>query len=136
MLYKELKPETITYIQDCAKAILARMSVCANVHLSSYNSLGVEYVKLESEPFNTTPSMFKKVWVVGHGQIKGETMRDGYFNLVFTLGYRYEYYDGGENGANIGHIDFRIINDDNKQSVIFNCFTTSLYMQQKALPFL
>ena len=23
MLYKELKPETITYIQDCAKAILA-----------------------------------------------------------------------------------------------------------------
>ena len=68
---------------------------------------GREMIHVETAPFNSTPVIYKRIFVMGDGFIE-PTDREGIYEIAFLLGYRFEYFRGGENGVDIGSITFRI----------------------------
>lgn len=109
MKYSEFTDDMRQEMKDAIKAKLSKLGISANVEVSALtNRYGGEYVYIKTAEFNTTPVIYKTVYVDGSGCILPVEEHDNVFELRITFGYRFIYFNGGTNGVSIGTIIFRI----------------------------
>ena len=112
MKYSELDNKNVSYIVECIKAVLKRIGVNTRISVNCIiNRNGEERIHVESGEVITTPAIFKRIHIEGDGYIVPDEAHPKCFDLHIPLGYRYEHFDGGFNGVEIGTVKFRIIND-------------------------
>ena len=73
-------------------------------------------VKLTTSKFNTTPVIYKDIYVYGNAEL---IPVDGYkdiYDLFFDLNYRFETFGGGTNGTYLGMLKFRVFDDGYKKA--------------------
>lgn len=122
MTYKDLTYESRMRIRSAVMQILLRMGIDVDITLYAKTIYdGRELVYFESEEFQTTPVIYRKVNVYGEGFLNDEA--NGLCRLHLSLSYRFKYFGGGENGVDIVHLTFIIRNfDDGRQTAIIeNC---------------
>lgn len=105
--------------------VLSRLGIRTNVSVSEKKIYNGRYlVTVESDTFNTTPVIYKWVAVRGEGFITKED-DDDMAKLTLSLDYRFKYFDGGENGVNIGNAAFffRIGDEENEGHAFFGGLT-------------
>ena len=96
---------------------LTKLCIPAKVHSLEYDEKTGNY-HFKSDEFNTIPSLFKKVFVLGYiypkmNEVKGIKCID----YITYIEYHFKYYDGGENGANIMYTTYRLLPTDDYQSI-------------------
>lgn len=100
-------------IAENVERVLARLGVHTNVSVSEEKIYNGRYlVTVESDTFNTTPVIYKWVLVHGSGFITQDEEDERIANLCLNLDYRFRYFDGGENGVDIGEAVFRFFKGD------------------------
>lgn len=122
MMYKDLTYESRMRIRNTVMQILLRMGIDVNITLYAKTIYdGRELIHFESQEFQTTPVIYRKVNIYGEGFLNEE--EDGLCRLRLLLSYRFKYFGGGENGVDIAHLTFIIRNfDDGRQTAIIeNC---------------
>ena len=69
--------------------------------------LDKQRISFETEPFHTTPTIFKEIWVSNFGSfIKYEELNK-YYDITLNLHFSYRYFEGGSNGCNLMNMKFR-----------------------------
>lgn len=102
-------------IAENIERVLARLGIHTNVSVSEMKIYNGRYlVTVESDAFNTTPVIYKLVTVHGEGFITKEDDED-MAKLILNLDYRFKYFNGGENGVEIGTAVFRFLVGDNEK---------------------
>ena len=107
MMFKDLTEEMRQEILNTIKDKLLKLGINTEVTIGAktiYN--GKEMIFVESKPFNTTPVIYKSIKVDGSGFIN--MLDNGDYALNIGLTYRFDYFNGGENGVDIGAIKFVI----------------------------
>lgn len=100
-------------ITESVERVLARLGIHTNVSVGEEKIYSGRYlVTVESETFNTTPVIYKWVLVHGSGFITQDKEDERIANLYLNLDYRFRYFDGGENGVDIGMAVFRFFKGD------------------------
>lgn len=71
---------------------------------------GEEWLEIETNEFNTTPSIYKSIVVYGTSYIKRDELSTDFplVEIAFKLNYRFLYYSNSNNGLEIGEINFDI----------------------------
>lgn len=109
MIYSDLTEEMRNDIVSAVKNSLLRLGINVDVTLSAKKIYdGREMIVIETSAFNTTPVIYEEVRVHGEGFIIKVEGHDDVFDLRFLLGYDFVYFGGGENGVDIGVMNFRI----------------------------
>lgn len=112
-------------IAENVERILARLGIHTSVSVDEKKIYDGRYlVTVESDTFNTTPVIYRYVLVHGDGFITKEDNENA-AKLILNLDYRFKYFDGGENGVNIGNaaFRFRIGDEENEGHAIFGGLT-------------
>lgn len=100
-------------ITESVERVLARLGIHTNVSIGEEKIYNGRYlVTVESETFNTTPVIYKWVLVRGSGFLTEDEEDERMANLYLNLDYRFRYFDGGENGVEIGVAAFRFFKGD------------------------
>lgn len=126
MKFSDITPENKLYIVKCIETALRRLCINTRVMLGADKD---DNPRFESEDIQTTPALFKSIKVKGDGEIR-ETDNDTIFTLSLGVTYRYEHFDGGSNGANIGTLHFLISNRDGWQDVNFKDLSLTFYVEK------
>lgn len=104
---EEMKGEII----KAAKRSLIMVGVTADVHLDCKNTRGTEYLKLDTDKFNTTPVIYESVRIGGSAGLEKVEGREGIYNLDIHLDYFFEIFGGGRNGTGLGTLHFRVFEE-------------------------
>lgn len=123
MTYKDLTYESKMRISGAVMQILLRMGIDTNITLYAKTIYdGRELIYFESQEFQTTPVIYRKVNVYGEGFLNDDE-DDGLCRLRLLLQYRFKYFGGGENGVDIARLTFiiRNFNDGRQTAIIENC---------------
>lgn len=100
-------------ITESVERVLARLGIHTNVSIGEKKIYNGRYlVTVESETFNTTPVIYKWVLVRGSGFLTEDEEDERMAKLYLNLDYRFKYFEGGENGVDIGMAVFRFIKGD------------------------
>lgn len=126
MKFSDITPENKLYIVKCIETALRRLCINTRVMLGADKD---DDPRFESEPIQTTPAMFDTIKVKGGGEIR-DTDNPNLFNLYIEMSYRYEHFDGGSNGANIGTLQFIISNRDGWQDINFKGLFIRFYVEK------
>jgi len=107
---KDMQTEIANKIQDCLK----KLGIHTSVEISSRETkpYGKIWVNVKSDTFNTSPVMFKNVWIDGCGIVEKDEEYDGTYNLTIALHYRWETFSGGYNGTELATVTFRMCDND------------------------
>ena len=112
-----LSEEKKQFIIDNINDKFTKLCIPAKVHRLEYDTITKEYY-LKSDEFNTVPSLFRKVFVWGRISPTETDIKDVHcIDYLIRLEYHFEYYGGGENGANIMYTKFRSFSTDNFESI-------------------
>lgn len=66
------------------------------------NGIEHNYVEFETEPFQTIPIIFKKVWITNFSSwIRDHKTNKNYWVITIQVHIRYEHFTGGHNGTNL-----------------------------------
>lgn len=125
--FNEITAENVKLMELAFKDMLAHIGV--NVDVKVFGNLiynGNELVCMESTTFNTVPAMYRGIKVDGSTLIyeddgaENDTMKR--YDLRFHLNYRFDYWNGGENGVKLGEVHFMLVIDktDGTQSLWSN----------------
>ena len=109
MNFSDLTNEMQQTIMDAVHDNLLRLGINVDVKLSSkiiYD--GREMISVETSAFNTTPVIYKAIKVKGYGFIEESERKDGTFLLPLALCYDFTYFNGANNGVDIGEMSFFI----------------------------
>ena len=103
----ELRTEIKEYILGELQTSLMRMGINAQLSLKVEKDYRKEdYLTVVSEPFQTTPVVFKKLWISGtFGCCESEEHKDKVLISV-NLDYNWEAFSRGTNGTDLGTIWF------------------------------
>lgn len=108
--YNDLTEEMRQTIIDSVRDGLLRLGInVEDVNLASkiiYD--GREMVSVKTSTFNTTPVIYKAIKVKGYGFIEESERKDGTFLLPLALCYDFTYFNGANNGVDIGEMSFFI----------------------------
>ena len=104
---EEMKGEII----KAAKRSLIMVGVTADVHLDCKNTRGTEYLKLDTDKFNTTPVIYESVSIGGSAGLEKVDKLEGVYDFNFYLDYRFETFSGGYNGTPLGVLHFRVFEE-------------------------
>ena len=74
--------------------------------------LGKEYIKLLSSAFNSIPVIYKSIYINGRGNLTPVPDHEGVYDLKINIEYWFKYFNGGENGVDIGTLHFRVFERD------------------------
>lgn len=133
----ELHPLIIGYICRKIEQSLYRLGINTTVTAETRKDYaGNPFLYFQSQPFTTTPAIFKTIFVKGAAFKLFETEHgDSWLTLPVTLGYYYEHWEGGENGCNLGTMNFRIAKEyPTEMTNDGNSFNdVSYYVQSKGL---
>lgn len=106
---KDMQTEIANEIQNCLKKLGIHTSVGI---FPKEKSNGEIRVNVKSDTFNTSPVMFKKVFIDGYGTVEKDEEYDGTYNLTIALDYRWETFSGGYNGTELATVTFRMCDND------------------------
>lgn len=67
---------------------------------------------LNTSKFNTAPVVFQSIHINGLAELEDVEDNDKVKDLIFYLSYRFEYFNGGYNGAHLGALKFRVFVDN------------------------
>ena len=99
-------------IAEGIERVLSRLGIHTTVSVAEQKIYNGRYlVVVESDTFNTTPVIYKWVAVRGEGFITKED-DDDMAKLTLSLDYHFKYFNGGENGVEIGNVVFRFMRGD------------------------
>lgn len=121
--------EMLDDIEEATKTSLAKLGIhVSGVVLNIGKSRNGElYTRLQTSEFQTTPVIYKSVRVEGYGSlcdVESEKIpAGGVYNLNIHLSYRFDYFKGGENGVDIGVLNFRVFEYDDRRTIHFLGFT-------------
>jgi hypothetical protein len=94
-------------IKEFIQTQLLRRGVSAPITLfkEAIARNGDSHFQLASEPFQTTPVMFKSIKVEEFGSfIWKHDKHEGYHYFSIRIHFRYELFDGGSNGTNFFNV--------------------------------
>lgn len=97
-------------IETSLKDVLLRLGLNVEIYLTQEKIWdGRQLVKVRSTAFNTTPVIYKAIEVRGDGFIRPMKDTEDRYELYLSLSYRFTYFNGSENGVDIGvaHFCFR-----------------------------
>lgn len=63
-----------------------------------------QYIKVKSSVFQTTPVIFKEIWIEGSCCNPSYDEEKNCFNLGFNFHYNWSQYNGGTNGTDFGYM--------------------------------
>jgi hypothetical protein len=99
-------------IINATKNSLSKLGIHTEVNLSArmtrHNN---EYIRIDTNPFQTTPVIYKSVFVFGESYVVPCDEIENSFDLFINLDYGFKYFKGGSNGVEIGQLRFRIFSD-------------------------
>lgn len=109
----ELHPLMISFICKKIEQSLYRLGINTTITAETRTDYkGEPFLYFQSQPFPTTPAIFKTIFVKGTAdKLFASELRGDWLILPVFLGYQYEHWDGGENGCNLGTMTFRIAKD-------------------------
>lgn len=110
MKYEDFTEKMRQDIIDATKTSLLKLGIDVDVMLKAEtirsNRDCILYV--ETSKFNTTPVIYKSIFIFGFGYIAEVEGHSDIFDLFIPLSYRFGYFGGGYNGVYIGTLHFRI----------------------------
>lgn len=109
MKYSEMQEENKQVIVRIVEQCLQRLGVFAKIQVTTKEIRGKEYVEVRSEPFQTSPVIYRKVFVYGSGTIVQDSKDEGVYHLSISLSYGFKYFSGSENGVDIGNVMMKIL---------------------------
>lgn len=119
MKYEDFTEEMRIDIINATKDSLSKLGIHTQVRLSARMTRhNGEYIRIDTEPFQTTPVIYKSVSVYGEGYIVLCDEIENAFDLYINLNYGFKYFEGGSNGVEIGQLRFRIFSDSMRISFI------------------
>lgn len=109
----ELHPLMINFICKRIEQSLYRIGINTTVTAETRKDYkGEPFLYFQSQPFRTTPAIFKTIFVKGTAdKLFAAEHIDNWLLLPIYLDYQYEHWDGGENGCNLGTMTFRVAKD-------------------------
>lgn len=110
-LTEEMKGEIVLAIENALFKL--GINTCVELYSETYSHSSNEYIKIRTGGFQTTPVIYKEVSIDGCGilaEVKGANNMNVY-DLYLNLSYRFKYFNGGENGVDIGRVHFRVFFD-------------------------
>lgn len=94
-------------IETALKDVLLRLGINVEIYLTQEKIWdGRLLVKIRSTAFNTTPVIYKAIEVRGDGFIRPYKDTEDRYELYLSLSYRFTYFNGSENGVDIGVAHF------------------------------
>lgn len=112
MKYEEFTDEMRNDIVNATRDSLAKLGIHVNVDISAKTTRrNNEYITIKTDTFQTTPVIYKSVFVYGSGWVVQTENAENVFDLNIELNYGFEYFNGGSNGVEIGELKFRIFKD-------------------------
>ena len=121
--------EMLDVIKEATTTSLAKLGihihgVVLNIGKSRSGEL---FVQLHTSEFQTTPVIYKSVRVDGYGSLSDSEDKiytaDNVYNLNISLSYRFDYFNGGENGVDIGVLKFKVLEYNSRRALHFLGFT-------------
>ena len=108
--FNDFTEEMCNDIKSAVKDCLLKLGVDVDVNISAetYSHRSEEYIVVETSEFNTTPVIYKSIYVRGSGTLQEVEGHEGVYDLYIPLGYYFKYFDGGSNGVSIGTMYFRV----------------------------
>ena len=94
-----------------AKRSLVMFGINADVNVTR-DGKNKNVLMLNSSEFNTIPVVFQSIHINGWAELEDVEGNDKVKDLVFPLSYRFEYFNGGYNGAYLGTLKFRVFVDN------------------------
>lgn len=115
MKYEDFTEEMRNEIINATKDSLSKLGIHTEVRLSARTTRhNQEYIRIDTEPFQTIPVIYKSVFVYGDGCVVPCDEIENAFDLCINLDYGFKYFKGGYNGVEIGRLRFRIFSDSMK----------------------
>ena len=112
MKYEDFTEEMRNEIINATKDSLSKLGIHTEVMLSARTTRhNHEYIRIDTEPFQTIPVIYKSVSVYGEGCVIPCDDIENAFDLCINLDYGFKYFKGGSNGVEIGQLRFRIFSD-------------------------
>lgn len=121
--------EMLDVIEEATMTSLAKLGIhVSGVVLNIGKSRNGElYTRLKTSEFQTTPVIYKSVRVDGYGSlsdVENEKYKaDSVYELNIRLSYRFDYFNGGENGVDIGVLKFSVFEYNDRRAIHFLGFT-------------
>lgn len=121
MRFSDLKQKEISFIEDAIKNQLMRLGVGIDVVVGiapKPRKNGGELIRVFTSDFQTTPSIYRSVSVMGEGYI--EPLEEDVWTLNLNLSWKFEYYNKASNGVNIGCSKFRFFKESDDSYSVTN----------------
>lgn len=119
-----ISSQQIELIKENIQTELLKRGITAQIiKLEEYehNRSRAHYINLRTENFQTTPIIFKRLWVEAFGTaITKRTNEEGkeYYSVWICVHYSYEHFGGGTNGCELFDFTCSIVQD--KPDYIFS----------------
>lgn len=111
--FSKLCNEDIDAIREGIANSLARLGIFCNVILNmTIDRFDRPFMTITSSGFNTTPVIYKNVDIKGYAITNIKDEERNIYTLSIHLDYHFTYFSGGENGVDIGDVEFRIFDDN------------------------
>ena len=116
MEQKDFTEQMRNDIISAAKNSFLKLGINAEVTIEFKEDRSLR-VKLTTSKFNTTPVLYKSIYVYGNAELTPVDGHDGIYDLFFFVDYMFETFSGGTNGTYLGKLKFRVF--DCAKKVIF-----------------
>lgn len=108
-----IQKNVLDYILNDVKLSLSRLGINTELSVEETSKGGI---KLQSNPFQTMPVLFKNLYIDGNVYvIDSKDDEDSGFNYIrIDMNYRWETFNRGYNGTSLGYITYRVRKDINE----------------------
>lgn len=112
-----ISPQQIELIKDKIQIELLKRGIYARIiQLEEYENRSNEHrIRLKTEEFTTTPTIFKRLWVEQFNTwITQEFTEDNqteYYLITIGVHYSYEHFSGGTNGCELFNFNCKLRKD-------------------------
>lgn len=108
-----MKKQVLDFIAKDIQAQCMRLGINAQFSTEvSTNRCGDEVFEIKSTEFNTTPVIFKSIYVGSRVWISPVEDHADITKITVRLTYWYNLFDGGSNGTDLGTVEYAINTED------------------------
>ena len=108
-----MKKQVLDFIAKDIQAQCMRLGINAQFSTEvSTNRWGDDVFEIKSTQFNTTPMIFKSIYVGSRVWICPVEDHANITKITVRLTYQYNLFDGGSNGTDLGTVEYAINTED------------------------
>ena len=108
-----MKKQVLDFIAKDIQAQCMRLGINAQFSTEvSTNRWGDDVFEIKSTQFNTTPMIFKSIYVGSQVWICPVEDHANITKITVRLTYQYNLFDGGSNGTDLGTVEYAINTED------------------------